>query len=99
MIPTVVLVDYSLLTTLLYIYMGAFFLVVSLFIAIFIPQSVFFTLQIQSKMKTVKFTDVRDFINFQRLANEFHIFFIVYPYTKGEIVVDADAASLEGLGY
>jgi hypothetical protein len=49
-------------------------------------------------MKTVKFTDVRDFINFQRLANELQILFM-YAYTKGEIVVEADAASLEGLGY
>lgn len=57
-----------------------------------------FTLQIQSKMKTVKFTDVKDFRNFQKLANQLRIFFEC-TYSKGDILVIADAAFLEGLGY
>jgi hypothetical protein len=49
-------------------------------------------------MKTITFTTPREFALFKALANRLQILFM-YSVDHGIITVEADASSLEGLGY
>jgi hypothetical protein len=49
-------------------------------------------------MKTITFDSPREFALFKALANRLHILFM-YSVDHGVITVEADASSLEGLGY
>jgi len=49
-------------------------------------------------MKTITFTTPREFALFKALANRLQILFM-YSVSHGIITVEADASSLEGLGY
>jgi hypothetical protein len=49
-------------------------------------------------MKTITFTSPREFALFKALANRLQILFM-YSISHGNIIVQADAYELEGLGY
>ena len=48
-------------------------------------------------MKTITFTP-KEFKLFQQLANQMHILFM-YTVSSGQVIVEAKAYELEGLGY